>query len=443
MWHRVAFVALLALAFEPALADRTHRPNVVLVLADDLGIGDIGPYGASRIKTPNLDRLAAEGAHLTQFYSSANVCTPSRAGLLTGRYPIRSGLAHNVIEPGDTHGLPERETTLAELLQARGYHTAVIGKWHLGHTPAHWPTRHGFDYFYGVPYSNDMAPLALYRGRDKIEAPVVQATLTERFVADAVRFIEHHRNRPFFVFLAHTAPHIPLVASERFAGRSAAGVYGDVVETIDWGIGEILATIARLGLDEDTLVIFTSDNGAWFEGSNATARDGKGGTWEGGYLAPLIARWPGRIPAGARSVGLSMNIDLLPTIAGLTGAELPAGLHLDGRDIWPLLTGSQTSPHELLLFFNNEDIAALRSPRWKLVVRGYYRTNYAAFDRFQHLELIEAPYFLLFDMLEPQPERYSLAREHPEVVAQMLNALTAARTQFDPLRTRDPAKVIP
>ncbi len=437
-------VALILLAIAGAVcAEAPTSPNVILVLADDLGIGDIGPYGASRIKTPNLDRMAAEGVRLDQFYSSANVCTPSRAGLLTGRYPIRSGLAYNVIEPGDTHGLPEAETTLGEILQARGYHTAAIGKWHLGHTPDHWPTRHGFHYFYGVPYSNDMAPLALYRGERKIEEPVTQATLTERFVAATVSFVEHHRNRPFFIFLAHTAPHIPLHASAEFAGRSQAGLFGDVVETIDSGMGQIIAALKRLGLDDNTVVLFSSDNGAWFEGSNSALRGGKGTAWEGAYRAPLIARWPGRIPAGVSSDAISMNIDILPTVAEMVGAELPVDLVLDGRDIGGLLRGERRSPHELLVFFNNEDVAALRTPRWKLLLRAYYRTNYAGFDQFQNMEMIDSPYWLLFDMQDPEPERYSVAREHPEVLAALLEALDRAREEFEPLRTRDPPKVVP
>ena len=418
-----------------------RQPNVILVLADDLGYGDIGANGATAIATPNIDRMAREGVRLTGFYASANICTPSRAGLLTGRYAIRSGLAHQVIEPDDEHGLPAAEITLAELLRDAGYRTSMIGKWHLGHTPAHWPTRQGFESFFGLPYSNDMQPLALYRGEEAIEEPVIQATLTERYTEETIRQMSAAGDRPFFIFLSHTFPHIPLHASEQFSGRSRAGLYGDVVETIDWSMGEILGSLAERGLDQNTLVIFTSDNGAWFEGDNGPFRDGKGSTWEGGYRVPFIARWPGTLPAGTVTNALSMNIDLLPTIAALTDSALPEGHVLDGRDIRPLLNGADESPHEVVYFFDNENIAAVRTPRWKLMVLSYYRRNIAAYERFQ--EGVGFSNWLLFDMTEARPGRYSLARDKPDVLADMLAYLKAGRQRFDGLRTQPPPDVMP
>ncbi len=416
-------------------------PNIIIVLADDLGYGDLSMSGNQLIATPHLDRMAREGVRLTSFYASANVCTPSRAGLLTGRYPIRTGLAYKVIQAAHSHGLPLEEITLAELLKDKGYATAAIGKWHLGHMPDYWPTEHGFDYFYGLPYSNDMKPLALYRDSLKIEEPVDQRTLTERYTAEAIQFIEQNKDGPFLVYLPHTMPHIPLYVSGAFEGRSRAGLYGDVVETLDWSMGQLFAVLKRLDLDDNTLVIFTSDNGAWFEGSNGDWRQGKGTTWEGGYRVPFIARWPGRISPGTVSDAISMNIDILPTIAALVGAPLAPDRKIDGRNIWSLFQGSSDTPHEFLYFFDNEEIAAVRTQRWKLVVRAYYRTGLAAFDTFQ--EVLGFSNTLLFDMTAPHPERYSQARDNPDVLASLEAYLTRGRSEFEPLRTRPAPKTLP
>jgi uncharacterized sulfatase len=285
-----------------------------------------------------------------------------------------------------------------------------------------------------------MQPLALYRGDQAIEEPVIQATLTERYAAETLRQIDAANGKPFFIFLSHTFPHIPLYASEQFSGRSRAGLYGDVVETIDWSMGEILDGLRQRGLDENTLVLFTSDNGAWFEGDNGPYRDGKGSTWEGAYRVPFIAWWPGELPAGTVSDALSMNIDLLPTIAALAGSPLPGAHVLDGRDIWPLLHGDE-SPHDVLYFFDNENIAAVRTPRWKLMVLSYYRRNIAAYERFQAGMGFDN--WLLFDMTDPRPGRYSLARDNPDVLADMLAYLEAGRQQFDGLRKQPAPTMLP
>lgn len=444
---RVLLVALALLASdvqaqEAQTADTSdvQRPNIVLVFVDDLGYGDVGAFGADLIATPHLDRMASEGAKLTSFFSSANICTPSRAGLMTGRYAIRMGLAEGVLFPDDETGLPPEEVTVAEALKEQGYVTAAIGKWHLGHLPLYLPTNHGFDTYYGIPYSNDMnnegrgdPPIPLLRDTTVIEQPVDQATITERYTAEAIRFIEEHQDEPFFVYLAHTMPHVPLYASERFEGTSEAGLYGDVVETIDWGMGELFSTLDSLGLDEETIVLFTSDNGPWYEGSAGIYRDRKGSSWEGGHRVPFLARWPGRIPAGTTSGAITMNIDLFPTLAQLAGADVPQDRPIDGKDIWDVLQGSDESPHEVLYFFDNNEIAAVRAQDWKLVTRAFYRGGHPRFDR-------EGGYYepgLLFNLeLDPE-ERYSYTRDSTDALNRMLKQLEQGRAELESLAVEE------
>ncbi len=434
------FHSLLLVFACPTLATQSATPNIIFILADDLGVGDLSMNG-SVIRTPNLDHLAQKGAYLDNFYASANVCSPSRAGLLTGRYPIRSQMAHRVIEPDSTHGLPAKEITLAEMLKARGYQTSLIGKWHLGHMPEYWPTRHGFDSFFGLQYSNDMQGVALFRDDKKIEEPVKQSTLTQRYTQQALKTIEKNKDRPFFIFLSHTFPHIPLYASKEFKGKSAAGIYGDAVEELDWSVGELIKTLKMHKLEKNTLVIFSSDNGAWFEGSNSAYRDMKGLTWEGAYRVPLIAWWPGRIIAGSRSSAMTMNIDIFPTIASLVDPEWKDNGRLDGRNIWSVLNGESESPHETLYLFNNEDIAAVRTRNWKYIARTYYKTRYVAMERIK--EKMGFDYDLLFDMRAQQLERYSLAQNRPLVLETMRALLNKGRAVFDPLRTLAKPEVFP
>lgn len=417
---------LLALA-APAAARATHRPpNVIVILADDLGYGDVGAYGSRTIRTPALDAMAREGARLTSFFASANVCTPSRAGLMTGRYPARSGLAVGVLAAHSTHGLPQGEVTIPEMLRERGYRTAMLGKWHLGSRESFWPTAHGFDTFWGVPWSNDMSPLPLYRDRAIVEEPLVQETFAERLVDEARALIEAPSDRPFFLYVAHIAPHVPLRPGPRFRGRSTAGLYGDFVEEMDWTTGEILAAVRRAGKDRDTLVIVTSDNGPWFEGSSGPLRDRKGSTFEGAFGVPFIARWPGVIPRGLTSDAMAMNIDLLPTLAAATGAEPPADRVIDGQNILPLLTRrTGASPHERLLFFSNASVAAVRTQDWRLVVRSFYQTFDAPLELFN--------YRLLFDMRADRGETVSVWHRFPQVAARLERMLQEARREFDPL----------
>jgi len=412
----------------PGTVETPRQPNFVVIMADDLGYGDIGVYGATLISTPHLDRMSNEGIRLDSFYASANTCTPSRGGLLTGRYPIRLGLTQDVARPTNDIGLSRDEITLSSALSELGYRTAMIGKWHLGSQPQHAPLLYGFDMFYGLLHSNDMHPLELYRGNDVIEDPVDQTTLTERYTAEAVQFIEQNRDNPFFLYLPHTFPHTPLYVSPEFEGQSDAGLYGDVVETLDWSTGQILDTLARLGLDENTLVIFTSDNGPWFEGSSGHFRDRKGTSWEGGLRVPFLARWPSVIPAGQISNEPVMNIDLFPTLIELAGGELPTDRAIDGKDIMPVLRDGASTPHEALFLFQNDRIAGVRSDHWKLVLETYYRN---VLNRFDHPDSYYGPEGLLFDLERDPSESYSYTRENPDVVARLRSYLEAAQRELD------------
>lgn len=412
-----------------------RKPNIIVVLADDLGYGDVGTFGANMIKTPALDKMARDGVKLTSFFASANICTPSRAGLLTGRYPIRTGLAHQVIMPNDSNGLPRSEITIAEALKP-DYATALIGKWHLGHVDPFWPpTVQGFDLFFGLPYSHDMKPLGLYTSQPGVELTredVDYHQLTQRFFDRGLNFIDDNRDKPFFLMLALTAPHIPLDPHPNHAGHSKAADYGDVVEEIDTNVGRLLKHLKALGLDKDTLVIVTSDNGPWIEGSSGPLRDRKGGAaWEGGYRVPFIARHPGVIPSRRVSDQMAMNIDLLPTILQWAGLPLPA-VELDGRDLTNLLTRrSAPSPHEELILFNNELVAAVRTQKWKLIVRAYYRTIDIPLERINS--------WVLVDLAQDPGEAYDVSALHPDVLADMTARLERAKAKFEPMGLHQPA----
>lgn len=413
-----------------ARAAGRRPPNVILILADDLGYGDLGIYGSRLIKTPNLDKLARQGVRMTDFYASANVCTPSRAGLLTGRYPIRTGLAQDVIRQSDTNGLPLSEITIAEALKP-DYATALIGKWHLGHVAPFWPpTVQGFDLFFGLPYSHDMKPLGLYTSGPGVELTredVDFPKLTERFFARGRTFIEDNRQTPFFLMMALTAPHLPLVPHPDHAGHSKAAAYGDVVEEVDVQVGRLTQHLQRLGLDRDTLIIVTSDNGPWFEGSSGPLRDRKGGAgWDGGYRVPFIVAGPG-VPAGKVSREIAMNIDILPTILAMTGRP-PVVAEIDGKDLTAVLTRGARSPHDELILFNNEQVAGIRTDRWKYVARSYYRSI--------ELPLSAVNGVGLFDVRDDPSEAYNLSSLHPDVVKDMAARFAAAKATFEPLGKR-------
>ena len=408
------------------LSAAPRRPNIVIIYADDLGYGDLGCYGHPTIRTPQLDRMAAEGMRFTQWYSAAPVCTPSRAALLTGRYPVRSGLTR-VLFPQSQGGIPAGEVTLAEVLKEAGYQTAAVGKWHLGHLPQYLPVRHGFDSWFGIPYSNDMRPLPgpgssgakkhpplpLMRDDKVIETEPDQSTLTPRYTEEAVRRIRAFRGRPFFLYYAHTFPHVPLYASPRFRGASLRGLYGDVVEEIDWSVGEILRTLASTGQDRHTLVIFSSDNGPWLArrqmgGSAGLLREGKATTWEGGMRVPCIVRMPGLVPAGRTSAEMGSMLDLLPTIAALAGAAPPRAA-LDGDDIGAVLRGGSLGRERAFFYWRAEELCAVRRGPWKL----HRITNTAEWKA----ETARHDPPLLFHLEHDPSEKYDLAKDHPDIVS--------------------------
>jgi len=417
-------------------------PNFVVIFADDLGYGDLGCYGHPTLATPALDRMAAEGMRFTQYYCAAPVCTPSRAALLTGRLPIRSGMCSDrrrVLFPDSAEGLPGEEITLAEVLKTRGYATACIGKWHLGHLPEYLPRRQGFDYYYGLPYSNDMnwkprggPPVPLIRNEEIIEQPVVQETLTRRYTQEAIQFIRKNRERPFFVYLPHTFPHVPLFASDRFRGKSRRGLYGDAVEELDWSTGEILDTLRKLNLAASTLVFFTSDNGPWLTqrqngGSAGLLRGGKGSTWEGGMREPGIAWWPGTVKAGVVSRAIGSTLDLLPTLATLAGATVPADRPIDGKDLTPLLLGKGPAREKPFFFYRGERLWAVRKGPWKahLITRPGYGGKEESHD---------PP--LLFQLEVDPSEAYDVAGRHPDVVADLLKEVEKHRAGVKPVKSR-------
>lgn len=438
----ILFVCLFAFTHTSAKSspDTTHsnqpKPNIIIVFVDDLGWGDLSINGAKLIETPNIDRIGKDGINLTSFYAAANVCTPSRAALLTGRYPIRSGMQH-IVYPQSVDGLPQTEVTLAEMLKSAGYATGMVGKWHLGHQDEHWPTEHGFDEFFGVAYSNDMQPFDLYRAKSVVQSPVDQSELTNNYAKAAVEFINQHKNHPFLLYYAETFPHIPLFTPKDAEGQSQAGQYGDVVEHLDAGIGKLLDALEVAGVADNTLIIFTSDNGPWFEGDAGPYRNRKGGTHEGSYRVPFLARWPAAIKPAQVSNEMAMTIDLLPTIAAIAGATLPQDRTIDGRDILPMLLNGAPSPHDFLYFFNGNDIAAVRDRRFRLVLSTYYKTFPVPFEQFGTA--------LLFDLRQDAQERFSYLREFPSEYKKLMAAVTAMREETKSMRKEplDPFAPVP
>lgn len=433
------------------------QPNFIVIFADDLGWGDLSSYGHPTIATPNLDRLAAEGQRWTNFYVGASVCTPSRAALLTGRLPIRSGMMsakQRVLFPDSHEGIPASEITIAEMLKENGFRTGHVGKWHLGHLPQYLPTRHGFDSYFGIPYSNDMDPVnnpsghesrrarfwnpkieywnvPLMRNEEIIERPADQHTITKRYGEEAVKFIRENRGGPFFLYLAHTMVHVPLFRSKEFEGVSRRGMYGDTVEEIDWSVGRILETLDELGIAENTLVFFSSDNGPWLTyddhgGSAGLLRMGKGSTWEGGMRVPGIFRQPGTVKPGIiREVGATM--DLLPTFAAMAGAKPPADRALDGYDLGGVLTGKASkSPRDEVFFYRAAELWAVRMGPWK----AHYRTKSGYLDD----PLLEHNPPLLFNLEIDPSEKYNIAAEHTDVLERITQLVEKHRkTLPDPL----------
>jgi arylsulfatase A len=421
------------------VAGESATPNVVILIADDLGYGDLGSFGHPTIRTPHLDRMAAEGLKLSQYYA-APVCTPSRAALLTGRLPIRSGL-NEVLFPTSKGGISIDEITLPEALKVRGYATSCIGKWHLGHLPIYLPTRHGFDHYFGVPYSNDMdvkksghPPIPLLRDETIIEQPTVQETLTLRYTREALSFIRSHRAaagaRPFFLYLAYTSAHIPLHAGKAFRGKSPRGLFGDTVEEIDWSVGQILAALRDAGLAASTLVVFTSDNGPWLSqklegGSAGLLREGKGSTWEGGVRVPCLAWWPGTIAAGRTAIDLTSELDLFTTCLDLAGAKIPEDRPIDGVPLAPLLRGTGPSPRTRLFFHRGAELFAMRRGPWKL----HLKTVDPASGN-ENAQAHNPP--LLFHLTNDPSERFNVAARYPDVVEQLVKEIQEHRSGLKP-----------
>jgi arylsulfatase A len=400
-------------------------PNIVFILCDDLGYGDLECYG-SRIHTPNLNRLAWEGVRFTNFSSADPVCSPSRAALLTGRYPTRVGVPL-VLFPQDKGGLSLDETTLANVLKARNYRTACVGKWHLGRPNEYMPTSRGFDEYLGIPYSNDMTPRVLVHNTEVVEEPANLDTLTERYTKYATDFIRRSKGNPFFLYMPHTYPHIPLGASARFRGKSAEGLYGDVIEELDWSMGEIIRTLQETGLEKNTLVMFSSDNGPWYQGSPGKLRGRKNTTYEGGVREPFIARWPGKIKSGRTVDALASMMDVFPTVTKLCNGQLPAK-PLDGIDIWPILSGQVESIERApLLYFNGWNLQCARWMNWKLHVARYNTAAYVPAPPGGIKNYI-LPHPELYDLDTDPDESYDVGPTHPEVV----NKLEALITDMIP-----------
>jgi arylsulfatase A len=391
-------------------------PNFVLLFADDMGYGDWSRGGHPTIRTPNMNKMADQGIQLTQFYSGNPVCSPSRSALLTGRNCVRTGVI-DVFFPNNDMGLSQNEITIAESLKPLGYATACIGKWHLGDAYEYRPLRQGFDYYYGILYSNDMTNPDIYRNDTAIEHPTNQKTLTKRYTEEAVKFIEGHRDQQFFVYLPYTFPHVPIYASDKFLNTSVRGLYGDVIEELDWSVGRINQTLDKLGLSENTLVIFTSDNGPWITqnergGTAGLLRGAKGDTWEGGMREPFIARWPGHIPAGTISTQVGSVLDFFPTLVTLAGGKIPDDRPIDGENMMPTLEGKESS-ERTIFFYSSYRLNAVRKGKWKLHFRYY---DHSKGGYLVSTNWITPEKSLLFDLHSDPSERFDLADKFPDVV---------------------------
>jgi len=433
------------------------RPNIIIILCDDLGYGDLGSYGGLAIDTPNIDRLAGSGLRFTDYYACNAVCAPSRAGLLTGRYPFRTGIIGNPYPESDAagkkiarkigsltrplgtidiredyaaEGISSHEITLAEALKAAGYQTGMVGKWHLGDyskQPEFNPLKHGFDFYFGVPHSNDMFPCPLYRNEKQLEPDIGlnQARLTGMYTRKALKFIEDSKDRRFFLYFAHTFPHQPLFSSKKFEGKSRAGKFGDTVEEIDWSVGEILKCLQKLNLARKTIIFFTSDNGPWYEGSAGLLRGRKGQSYEGGFRVPFIVSWPGKVQPGSVSHAAIMNLDLYPTLLSMAGAALSEDRIIDGKDIQGLLTGEETkSPHAAIFFYHYDLLEGVRAGQWKYI-RKMNRYVWpipldaaALTDKLGKSQL-GSRWPLLYNLSTDPSESYNVIDTYPEIGAKM------------------------
>ncbi len=428
---------------------RQGKPNVVVIFCDDLGYADIGCFGAQGYATPHLDKMASEGVRFTDFHSATAVCSASRAALLTGCYPERVSIL-GALGPKSNHGISDDEMLLGEILKEQGYTTACFGKWHLGHHPQFLPTRHGFDHFFGLPYSNDMwdkhpeysssfGALPLIEGEKTIAWLEDQSLLTTWYADRSVEFIRRNADKPFFLYLAHSMPHVPLFVSEKFSGSTERGLFGDVIAEIDWSVGRVLNELKEQGLDENTLVIFTSDNGPWLSygdhaGSTGPFREGKGTQFEGGMREPCIMRWPGQIKPGSECAALSGTMDILPTVTALAGGKLPEH-KIDGHDIWPLISGQPgaETPWEEYYCYNHGSLHAVRTQRWKL----HFPHGFRSLDgRPGGTGGIPVKYgkaqigLELFDMENDKEETINVADKYPEVMERLMAMGKRARADL-------------
>ncbi|MDP4680819.1 MAG: sulfatase [Cyclobacteriaceae bacterium] len=439
------------------------KPNIIIIYADDLGYGDLSCYGHPTIITPNLDRMANEGQKWTNFYVGASVCTPSRAALMTGRYPIRNGMCSDksrVLFPNSTGGIPASEITIAEQMKKAGYATAAVGKWHLGFQKEFLPTSNGFDSYFGIPYSNDMDRknaegltrkeifwtqnikyfnVPLLRNETEIERPADQTTLIKRYNEEAVDFIKQNKENPFFLYLAHNLPHVPLFASKEFQGVSKRGLYGDVLQEIDFGVGQIMKTLEDAGIDKNTLVVFSSDNGPWLVyddhgGSAGLLHDGKGTTWEGGMRVPGIFWWPGKLASGVIDE-MGSTMDLLPTASKLAGVEIPSDRIIDGVDISPVLFGNGNSSRDNLIYYRGTIVYAARKGAYKL----HYITE-TCYLKDNGKIVHEKP--LLFNVEVDPSEKYNLAEEFPEIVDQINSMVEVHKAGVKPVKDQLAERIV-
>lgn len=463
---RCAFALLIVLQSHPTLAE---TPNVVIIFTDDQGYADVGCFGAKGFDTPHLDRMAAEGRKFTSFYVSQAVCGASRASLLTGCYANRIGML-GAPSHRSTHGINENEVLISELCKQKGYATAAYGKWHLGHHHQFLPMQNGFDDYFGLPYSNDMWPyhptskafpdLPMFDGNKIINPKVTpedQVHLTNWYTERATQFIDEHHDEPFFLYVAHSMPHVPLFVSDKHKGKSEQGLYGDVIMEIDWCVGEILGRLKKHNIDDKTLVIFTSDNGPWLSygnhaGSAGPLREGKGTSWEGGVREPCIMRWPGHIPAGTECHELAATIDLLPTIANLIDADLPKH-PIDGLDIWPLMSGEENAktPHEYYCYYWGNELQCIRSGDWKLHFPHSYRslTGEPGQDGLPNGYTQAKTDFALFNLKSDIGEQENVYDQHPDIVEKLKKYADEARKKLGDSRMkvkgtgfRAPGKVV-
>ncbi|MCD6201898.1 MAG: sulfatase [Bacteroidales bacterium] len=460
LWLLSLFVLVLIFISSCKTDTRDSLPNVVIIFIDDQGYGDIGPNGAIDYNTPNIDKLAVEGMRFTNFYAAQAVCSASRAGLLTGCYPNRIGIS-GALMPWAKIGISDKEMTIAQLLKQKGYATGMVGKWHLGHLKPFLPLQHGFDDYLGLPYSNDMwpvdydgtpvtknsskpwkskyPPLPVIDGNKKVEEIRTlddQGKLTTMYTERAVKFIDQHHNEPFFLYVAHSMVHVPLGVSDKFKGKSRQGLFGDVMMEVDWSVGKIMTTLDKYHLRDKTLVIYTSDNGPWLNfgnhaGSTGGLREGKGTSWEGGQREPCIMRWPGVIPEGSICNKLSSTIDILPTLAAITGAKLPDHI-IDGVNIMPLLKGvPDANPRNVFYYYyHRNSLEAVRKGHWKLVLPHKYRSYVGVLpghDGFPGPYNTDSTGLALYNLRRDPGERYNVLEQHPDIVEDIMKEVEKAR----------------